>query len=63
MHNCVLVRCVLPPRGLKVLISGRVSVVSEGGLHAGPSDGSFESVATFFMHTKKQVIGKNQVKL
>lgn len=48
MHNCVLVRCVLPPRGLKVLISSRVGVVAEGGLHVGPCDGRFESVTKFF---------------
>lgn len=57
MHNCVLVRCVLPPRGLKVLISSRVSVMLEGGLHVGSTDCRFESVTTF---TCKQVTERIQ---
>lgn len=36
-----------------VLISSRLSVVSEGGPDVGPSDGRFESVTTFFQaHAK-----------
>ena len=52
MHNWVLVRYVLPPHGLKVFISSRVSVMSEGGLHVGSTDCRFESVKPF---TCKQV--------
>ena len=59
MHDGVLVRCVLPLHGLKVLISSRVSVVSEGGLHVGSSDGSFASATVFFMHKGEQIPGNN----
>lgn len=37
--------------------------MSEGGLHAGPSDGSFESVTIFSMLTRKQVPGKKSSKM
>ena len=49
----------LPPQGLKVLIS-RVSFVSEGGLHVGPSDGRFESESTSFAAQENRLLEKKK---